>query len=132
MGRTELPWLLWGRHVRPLEFGLSLSCAVLVALIGTGSSLWGSPDPWSVAMAVVAGSATIALWVGFWVPSSTLMMHGLMLGAVAFAARGGYIGAAGDWSTGATLTACLSWTISIMAGGAWLLERTTGGRGGEQ
>ena len=33
MGRTELPWLLWGRHVRPLAFGLSLSCAALFLLI---------------------------------------------------------------------------------------------------
>ena len=121
--------------MRPFAFGLSLSCLVLVALIATGTSLWGSPDPWSLAMAAIAGSATIALWVGFWLPprgSATLMEHGLMLAAVSFAARGGYIGAAGDWSIGATLTACLSLTISISAGGAWLLERTTGGRGGEQ
>jgi len=135
MGRTELPWLLLGRHVRPLAFGLSLSCAVLVALILTGESVWGAADPWSLVMAVMAGLATVALWAGFWLPprgSATLMEHGLMLACITFAARGGWIGAAGDWSIGATLTACLGWTISVMAGGAWLLERTTGGRGGEQ
>lgn len=129
MGRTELPWLLLGRHVRPLSLGISLSCAVLVALILTGSSIWGGGDWWSVAVAVLAGAATLALWCGFWVPSGVLMEHGLMMGAIAFAVRGGYIAQTGNWTVGATLTAALSWTLTVMAGGAWLLERSTGGRG---
>jgi hypothetical protein len=131
MGRTELPWLLWGRHVRPLAFGLSLSCAVLAALILSGGSVWGQVDPWSTMAATLAVLATAALWAGFWVPSGALMEHGLMLAAVSFAARGAYIGAAGGWSLSSTLTAALSWTFVVMAGGAWLLERTTGGRAGE-
>lgn len=131
MGRTELPWLLWGRHVRPLAFGLSMSCAVLVALILTGSTVWGGFDAWSVGVAILAGAGAAALWAGFWVPSGVLMQHGLMMAAVAFAVRGTYIGTTGGWGTGPTLTACLSWTFTVMAGGAWLLERTTGGRGGE-
>lgn len=129
MARTELPWLLLGRHVRPLSLGISLSCAVLVLLILTSSSVWGGQDWWSIGVAVMAGAGTLALWCGFWVPSSVLMEHGLMLAAVAFAVRGGYIGAAGGWTMSATLTASLSWTFTLMAGGAWLLERSTGGRG---
>lgn len=131
MGRTELPWLLWGRHVRPLAFGLSLSCAVLVALILSGGTVWGEVDTWSMGVAILAGAAAVALWGGFWVPSGALMEHGLMLACIAFTVRGTYIGHSGDWSVGSGLTAALSWSIAIMAGGAWLLERTTGGRGGE-
>ena len=129
MGRTELPWLLLGRHVRPLSLGISLACAVLVALILTSSSVWGAQDWWSLGVAIIAGAATLALWAGFWVPSSVLMEHGLMMAAIAFGVRGGYIGSAGHWTLGSTLTACLSWTFVVMAGGAWLLERSTGGRG---
>lgn len=131
MGRTELPWLLWGRHVRPLAFGLSLSCLTLLLLIVTGQSVWGVADAWAIGVALIAGAAAVALWAGFWLPSTTLMQHGLMLCAVAFAARGGWIVNAGHYTTGAILTACLGWTFTLMAGGAWLLERTTGGRGGD-
>jgi hypothetical protein len=134
MGRTELPWLLWGRHVRPLAFGLSLSCAALFLLIVTGGSVWGQFDPWSVMMAALAALACIALWVGFWVPgrgSTAIMQHGLMGCAVLFSARSTYIVIQGDYTVSAWLTASLGATFAVMAGGSWLLERTTGGRGGE-
>jgi hypothetical protein len=135
MARTELPWLLWGRHVRPLAFGLSLSCAALFALIVSGGSVWGQVDPWSTAMAALAAGSCAALWLGFWVPghgSTVLMQHGLMGCAVLFAARSAYIVVQGDYTLSAWLTASLGFTLTVMAGGSWLLERTTGARGGDR
>lgn len=126
--------MLWGRHVRPLAFGLSLSCAALFLLIVTGGSVWGEPDPWSLMMAVLAGASFAGLWAGFWIipgsGSTALMQHGLMGCAVLFSARSAYIVVQGDYTLSAWLTASLGATFAVMAGGAWLLERTTGGRGG--
>lgn len=123
MARTELPWLVLGRKVRPYAFAVSLATAILALTILTGSSVWGDGgDPWSLMAAALAALSTVLLWAGFWVPSNALMQHGLILSAVVFAVRGTYIGLVGDnwW------TAALSWAWTVGSGGAWLLERTTG------
>ena len=124
MARTELPWLLLGRKVRPFSFALSVATFILGAVILGGGSVWGGADPWSLMVAVLAWVATGLLWAGFWVPSSVLMQHGLMLAAMVFAARGAYIGMQPGVST--WWTAALSWSWTLAAGGSWLLERTTG------
>lgn len=139
MARTELPWLFLGRKVRPYSFAVSFATAILSLTILTGSSVWGDEhDTWSLIAASLAGLSTVLLWAGFWMPSSALMQHGLILSAVVFAVRGTYIGLVGEnwW------TAVLSYAWTVASGGAWLLERTTGdevlafvdpmnGRGGE-
>lgn len=121
MARTELPWLLWGRLVRPFPLAASLACANLAALIIAGRSVWGNEtDEWSQATAALALAATVLLWAGWWARSSTLMAHGLMACTVLFTMRGFYIGMVGDnW-----LTAGLSLAWAAAAAGAWLLERT--------
>lgn len=128
MGRTELPWLVAGRHVRPYAFAVSLAAATMFGLIISGDSVWGSGDEWAGAVLALSAGSVILLWLGFWKPSTRLMEHGLMMTAVVFAVRGTYIGVTyGNW-----LTAMLSYCWTVASGGAWLLERTTGERiGGE-
>ena len=126
MGRTELPWLIAGRHVRPYAFAVSLATANLAAIILTNRSVWGTPgDAWSLVVAAVAIGSTVLLWAGFWLRHSALMEHGLLLSVAVFTARGVYIGLVGG--SGAWWTAGLSFAWGIASGGAWLLERTTGG-----
>lgn len=123
MGRTELPWLLMGRHVRPFALAASMASFTLFLLIATEQSVWlDATGRWEGAVAVLAAGSTFLLWAGWWVPSTQLMQHGLIMCAVVFAVRGTFIGLIGDnW-----LTAALSYCWTLGAGGAWLLERTTG------
>lgn len=121
MARTELPWLLWGRYVRPFSLASAIGSAAVAALICTSSTVWGdSRDVWSILIASVAALATVLLTVGFWANRSVPMQWGLALVAAVFAARGTYIGLQGSW-----LTALLSWSWVVGAGGAHLLEATS-------
>lgn len=130
MARTELPWLLWGRHVRPFALAVSVATACLCGLILTGGSVWGSPvDVWTLLVGMMSGTATIALWVGFWLPSRDWMLHGLMLAGVTFAVRGTWIAAVSGWTTGGLLTAGISFSWVLGSLGAYMLEATTGDRG---
>lgn len=126
MARTELPWLVRGRHVRPYAFAVSLAAATLFGLIASGETVWGQGSAWDGAVLTLSAASVLLLWLGFWRPSTALMQHGLMLTAVVFAVRGAYIGlVGGNW-----LTAMLSFCWTVASGGAWLLERTTGERTG--
>jgi hypothetical protein len=129
MARTELPWLLLGRMIRPYALAVSVATFALAAVILGGATVWGDDrDVWSVASAALAVAATGLLWVGWWARSNAVMEHGLILSAVVFAIRGTYIGIlSGNW-----WTALLSWAWTIASGGAWLLERTTGAGGGDE
>lgn len=132
MGRTELPWLLWGRHVRPYALAASVGTAVLCALLVTGTSVWTHKARWdgyTLSMAVVAALSTVLLWAGFWRSSAALMQHGLMLTTFLFTIRGAYIAIAGGFTLSAWLTAGISFSWALASAGAWLLESTTG-RGG--
>ena len=121
MGRTELPWLMWGRLVRPYAFAVSLSSAFGAMLILTGQSYYGS-GIWARFIAGSAFLATFLLWAGWWRKSSHLMQNGLLLTAVVFAARAAYVVFTGEsmWAAGYIA----AW--SVASAGAWLLERTTG------
>lgn len=121
MTRTELPWLLMGRLVRPFPLAASLACLLTSINILSGSSVWGDGDTLSLAAAVAGIAGFVLLWVGFWARSTVAMQHGLMVTAVLFSAR-----AATIWMEGNVLTALLAWCWTLAAAGAWLLERTTG------
>lgn len=123
MTRTELPWLLWGRLVRPFPLAASLACADLAVLIVTGSSVWGDTrDLWSVAVAALCVLAVVLLWAAWWGRSSALMSHGLLLVAAIFTMRSVYVWRVGDnfWTAG------IGFSIALAAAGAYLLERSTG------
>lgn len=123
MTRTELPWLLLGRLVRPFPLAASVACTLMSLNIWLGSSIWGgTEDPLSAVTAVGGLVAAALLWGGWWGRSTALMQHGLMFVAVLFAMRGATI-----WLEGNPITAGLSLSWTLAAGGAWLLERTTGG-----
>lgn len=122
MARTELPWLLWGRYVRPFPLAASVACALMSANIYTGSSVWrGTDDVLTAATAAGGIIAALLLWAAWWGRSSVLMEHGLALTAVLFAMR-----AATIWMEGNPLTAGLSFAWTIAAAGGWLLQRSTG------
>lgn len=122
MTRTELPWLLWGRVVRPFPLAASIACALMSANIYAGTSVWRGADDLLTALTAAGGLVAAALlWAAWWGRSSLLMQHGLMLTAVLFSMR-----AATIWMEGNPLTAGLSLAWTLAASGAWLLERTTG------
>ena len=122
MTRTELPWLLWGRLVRPFPLAASMACADLFMLIVTGNSVWGDTrDWWSVTIAVLCVVAVVLLWVAWWGRSSALMSHGLLLVAGIFTMRSVYV-----WQVGSFWTAGIGFSIAFAAAGAYLLERSTG------
>jgi hypothetical protein len=127
VARTELPWLVWGRQVRPYALAVSLASANLFAVLATGKSAWATGDSWSWALATLAFLATVLLWVGWWTKRDTYMQHGLAMSAVVFAYRGAYIGLTTDTTAG-WMTAGLSLCWTVASVGAWLLESTTGDR----
>jgi hypothetical protein len=123
VARTELPWLLWDRLVRPFPFAASLANALLAANIVSGQSVFGdTADLWSTTTAAAAMLAAMLLWAGWWLRSSALMQAGLAATVIVSVFRSTYIGL----GTGGWLTAGISYAWGLAAAGAWLLERTTG------
>lgn len=123
MTRTELPWLIAGRLVRPYALAVSLACATLGALIVTGQSRYGT-GYWSHTVALLSFTAAALLWAGWWHSGhlgNALMRHGLLLSAGVFAARGTFMILSGEPIAGA-FVAC--WAVA--SGGAYLLEATSG------
>jgi hypothetical protein len=134
MGRTELPWLLWGRYLRPFSLALSLACLA----IGWGTLSGATQQPgltdttMGALIAVGAVLATALLWAGWWMHghnpwADAAMEHGLIIAAGVWVARAVTVAVAlGGINEGVILSLC--WAFA--AGSAWLLERTTGGDGG--
>ena len=121
MARTELPWMVAGRLVRPYALAVSLAALFQGLLIMTGSTTYGTSE-WASIIAFSAFASTALLWVGWWAESTDLMQHGLLLSAGCFAARAAYVLLDSQAWMAAGFLAC--W--SIASGGAFLLEATTG------
>lgn len=124
MASTELPWTAFHRQVRPFSFGLSLACATLawtdiIKRNDLGDVLDnGSPEGWTIGTA--AALCLLLLWAGFWVRSDRLMRWGLLGAAGVFAARSAFLLADRGWGF---TPFWISLSITVMAGGAWLLEK---------
>lgn len=121
MAQTELPWLVWGRKVRPYAFAVSLAAGVQGLILATGKSVWGAGDAWSWVMAGLALVSVAMLWWGWWGRDEGAMRHGLILTSCLFAGRAAYIATTAGSVTGwlaAGLLAC--WAVA--SAGAWLLE----------
>lgn len=123
MGRTELPWLVFDRLVRPYALAVSLASGSLGVLIASDQSLYGV-GRWSDTLAVIALLSTLLLWVGWWMGGhrgDTLMRHGLLLTAGVFASRAVFMALTGSPAAAAFMG---SWALG--SAGAYLLEATTG------
>lgn len=115
---SDLPWIAFGRQVRPYSLAVSLASSNVAYLIVSGRSAWGGLDMYSLVLAGAAITGTVLLWVGFWARSLPALRHGLALTAAVFAARGAYIGVtSANWAT-----ASLSFCFAIASGGGYLLE----------
>lgn len=125
MSDTNLPWTFLGRKIRPFALGISLACLVIALslLIGhedagrilDGMSFYG------MVVGVTALTAVCLLWAGWWDSSDRLMRAGLFLSVGVFSARAALLFL--DLGVG-KVSGWLSLSIVVMAGGAWLLERT--------
>jgi hypothetical protein len=126
MGRTELPWLWRGRHVRPYAFAVSLTMVVLAwYLLVRGYDPGASLSGHSSSGRIVGGAAFLSfalLWGGFWAQRSGLMKLGLLGTAGVMATRTVMIFySVGFANQSAWFSAC--WVLA--SSGAYLLELTT-------
>lgn len=118
-GRT-LPWRVLDRVIRPFSFAVSLATFVLTLGIATDNTVGVSLDSGLGGVVFVAASftTTALLWCGWWVKSTSLMTHGLLLAAAVWAAAGYVILLEGaSWVSG-----CVALCWSVAAAGSWLLE----------
>ena len=121
MSSTDLPWLIFGRKVRPYALAVSLSTAVIAWACLAGIAVGKLLDGLAGTIVGVAAVVTVAaLWWG-WLAKSEVWMHR------------GLLWSAGVWAAIATILAidvgpinvntllAAAWVIA--SGGAWLLER---------
>ena len=125
MSATHLPWLLWGRKVRPYALAVSIATAVIawacLAGIGVGRLLDGATG---IIVGTVAVITVAALWWGWLASSERWMLRGLLWSAGVWAAVTTILATdVGIVNVNTLLSA--AWVIA--SGGAWLLERGTDG-----
>lgn len=124
MASTELPWLAFGRKVRPFALAAALATLFVAASIlihkqDSGNAL----DDWTGPAILVGGLAlasSLSLWVGWWMRGERLMRFGLISAAGVFGARAAFIFA--DTQDILALSAWLSTAWVVACGGAYLLE----------
>jgi hypothetical protein len=129
VGRTELPWLLWGRHVRPYAFAVSLMMGMLgwyiLAVGNDAGTLFDGRTPPALIAGVAATTSCALLWAGFWLQSGSAMKTGLLLSAGVMFARAVLVAGASGWMA-QSVWFSLAWVVA--SGGAYLLELTTAER----
>lgn len=126
MARTELPWLLLGRQVRPVALVVAVATATIAwALLDPRQTPTGAPAQlgWpipSVALGVAAAVAAGLLCWGWWARAEWAHTVGLWLAGGVWAARTCFlVGQFGAWSQSATLSAC--WAALALL--SWHAER---------
>ena len=120
-GRT-LPWLMFGRAVRPYAFAVSLATTVSVWSVSTDRAVGQLLDGLPGAVIAACGVLAVALlWAGFWARRDAWMRTGLLASAGYWAA----IGAVIMLEPGVSLVSgWLAYCWMVASGGAWLLEKT--------
>lgn len=127
MASTELPWLIFGRKVRPYALAVMLASlfvagSILIQREDAGSAL----DNWTAAGLLVGSLGIIAagtLIAGWWLRSEKAMQWGLLLSAGVFGARAGFIfTSTHNWLA---ISAWLSTCWVVASAGAYLAESST-------
>ena len=128
MPSTDLPWLLWGRKVKPYALAVSMSTAVVAhAMLVDRDDVGSTFDAYSapgIVVGVCALAAVLSLWAGWWGRKLPLLEAGLLLSVGVWTARGALVGLT-DGPTVNTVWFSFAWVVA--SGGAYLLERFTGG-----
>lgn len=120
MPPLNLPVSILGRPLKPLAFGMAIAMVVLclAGLFDTGAldgSLWGD------VVALIAAASCTSFMAGWWARNQPMAEAGLLLACWVFTTRAAallFIGGAGS------IAAWLSIASAIIAGGAYVLERT--------
>lgn len=120
MGDTELPWLVFGRKMRPYSLALSLATGVVSYSILTGKTLGRLLATFPGQAVGVVGIVTVLLLVaGYWMRSDWAMTQGLLMSVGVWVAVTVVIGIdTGAFGVSTMMAAC--WAVA--SGGAWLLE----------
>lgn len=120
MTDTDLPWLIFGRKMRPYSFALSIATGVITWSIFSGNTIGQLLDATPGQFAGVVGVFTVLLLVcGFWFRSDRLMTIGLLLSAGLWTTVTVITGMEiGFFSVSTMMAGC--WAVA--SGGAWLLE----------
>ena len=119
MSSTDLPWLVFGRKVRPYALWLSIATATsawsLLTHRAVGASLDGVAG---LIIGVCALAAVVVLWVGYLARLDQLMRSGLLLAVSSWFAIGVFLGLEAASPVSAILALC--WAGA--SAGAYLLE----------
>ena len=119
MSSTDLPWLIFGRKVRPYALWLSIATATsawsLLTHRAVGASLDGVAG---LIIGIVATAAVVVLWVGYLAKLDQLMSSGLLLATGSWVAIGAFVAMEGASPVSAILAFC--WAGA--SAGAYLLE----------
>lgn len=116
---VALPWLIFGRRVRTTSFGMSVSMFILALTIYLNIGADGLNTVAGKALGVLAMLIGLTLWIGFWLRSNSMMIHGLLWSASLW----GGVGVTLIWATGPlNPSAWVSFVLTIIGGGAWLQE----------
>lgn len=120
MTDTDLPWLIFGRRMRPYSFALSISTSVITWSIFAGSTIGQLLDATLGQFAGIVGIVTVLLLIGgFWFRSDRLMTIGLLLSAGLWTTITMITGMEiGFFAVSTMMAGC--WAVA--SGGAWLLE----------
>lgn len=120
MTDNNLPWLIFGRKLRPFSFALSLATAVIgygtLKGVAAGVGLDGNAGK---TVGVAALIAVLMLVYGWWARSDKAMIRGLLLSTGVWASTTAFLALDIGITALSTMSAAC-WCVA--AGGAWLLE----------
>ena len=125
MTRGDLPGVtLFGRPLKPVALGLTLTM-VIVAQANFRGEDRGTEYPLSFVLAILAVAAAVTLAVGWIGKRQRIAEVGLLLVVGVYAARAAFIQMVSPFEE----AVFLSLATVVIAGGAYILEASSDGRG---
>jgi hypothetical protein len=120
MTDNNLPWLIFGRKMRPFSLALSLSTGVIGYATLNGVATGVGLDGTQGRVVGVAALLCVGMLVyGWWARSDKAMNNGLLVCAGVWASAGTFLALdIGTFAVSTMMAIC--WAVA--AGGAWLLE----------
>lgn len=104
---TDLPWLVFGRKVRPYALWLSMATATVAWSLLTHRAVGAALDGVAgIVIGCVAATAVALLWVGYLVKRDGWMRTGLLAAAGAWFAVGVFLALEGVSPVSAILAFC--------------------------
>ena len=120
MTDTNLPWMIFGRRMRPFSLALSLSILLITYATLAGVTVGQQLDGISGKIVGGVGVLTVLLLVaGFWFKNDRAMVNGLLLSTGVWMSVTTVLALDIGFVAVSTLSAGC-WAVA--AGGSWLLE----------